>query len=240
MTDTQTPLDPHDAFTELGRITLAEHSLDSVMSTVATLTKRVLPGADEVSVTFLNGDKPSTIAFTGQLALDLDERQYEGGHGPCLDGTIGGAVVYIADVATETRWPDWTPLALERGVHSSITVPVPVQREVSAALNIYSTSTEAFDEDSRELAATFAAYAGVALANMHLYEAQGRVAEQLQTAMQSRAIIEQAKGILMGARRCSAEEAFNQLVELSQRSNRKLREVAEALVSSALGDQPGY
>ena len=174
------------------------------------------------------------MAFTGQLALDLDERQYERGHGPCLDGTAGGAVVYIEDVTTETRWPDWTPLALDRGVHSSLTVPVPVQREVSAALNIYSTSTAGFDEDGRELAATFAAYAGVALANMHLYEAQGRVAEQLHTAMQSRAVIEQAKGIVMGSRRCSAEEAFDQLVVLSQKSNRKLREVAEALVASAL------
>ena len=68
---------------------------------------------------------------------------------------------------------------------------------------------------------------------MHLYEAQGRVAEQLQTAMQSRAVIEQAKGILMGARRCKAEEAFDILVKLSQDTNRKLRDVAQALVDDA-------
>ncbi len=243
MTDTDTtsahPLDPQDAFAQLGRLTLADHSLETVMATVARLTKRVVPGADEVSVTFLDGDCPTTVASTGPLAQDLDERQYEHGHGPGLDGTLGGAVVYIADVATETRWPDWTPIALDRGVHRSLSVPVPVQREVSAALNIYSTSPASFDEDGRELAVTFAAYAGVALANMHLYEAQGRVAEQLQTAMQSRAVIEQAKGILMASRRCSAEEAFNRLVVLSQKSNRKLREVAEALVAAAVDGRPG-
>jgi AmiR/NasT family two-component response regulator len=107
---------------------------------------------------------------------------------------------------------------------------VPLQREVTAALNIYSVGEDAFDDDAVALASTFGAYAGVALANMHLYEAQGQVAEQLQVAMQSRAVIEQAKGILMGQRRCSAEEAFNALVLLSQAANRKLRDVAQELV----------
>jgi AmiR/NasT family two-component response regulator len=70
---------------------------------------------------------------------------------------------------------------------------------------------------------------------MHLYQAQGQMAEQLQSAMQSRAVIEQAKGILMGDRRCDAEQAFNILVKLSQDSNRKLREVAQAVVDQATG-----
>jgi AmiR/NasT family two-component response regulator len=114
-----------------------------------------------------------------------------------------------------------------------MSIPVPVQREVMAALNIYSTEQHAFDPDSIELATTFGAYAGVALANMHLYEAQGQVAEQLQNAMQSRAVIEQAKGILMGQRRCTAEDAFDLLIKISQDTNRKLRDVAQALVDQA-------
>jgi GAF domain-containing protein len=97
-----------------------------------------------------------------------------------------------------------------------MSIPVPVQREVMAALNIYSTEQHAFDPDSIELATTFGAYAGVALANMHLYQAQGQVAEQLQKAMQSRAAIEQAKGILMGQRRCTAEDAFDLLIKISR------------------------
>jgi AmiR/NasT family two-component response regulator len=69
---------------------------------------------------------------------------------------------------------------------------------------------------------------------MHLYESTRTLAEQLQTAMESRAVIEQAKGVLMGQRRCTADEAFEILVKLSQQSNRKLREVAQALVDSTL------
>ncbi len=105
---------------------------------------------------------------------------------------------------------------------------------MSAALNIYSTDRDALDDDAVELASTIAAYAGVALANTHLYEAQGQVAAQLRTAMQSRAVIEQAKGILIGERRCSPQEAFDILVRLSQDTNRKLRDVAEALVAHAM------
>ena len=227
---TDSPAQPQDAFEELGRVTLADNSIDTVMDKVAALTKRTIAGAAEVSVTFVQRGKATTVATTGPLALLLDERQYDRGYGPCLDSIAGGEPLLIADMATETRWPDFAAEARKQGAGSSLSIPVPVQREVSAALNIYSTEPNGFDGDAVELASTFAAYAGVALANMHLYEAQGKVAEQLQTAMASRAVIEQAKGILMGQRGCSAERAFDVLVKLSQDTNRKLRDVAQALV----------
>jgi GAF domain-containing protein len=223
-------LEPRDAFDELARITLADHSLDTVMQKIAELTKRSVPGAAEVSVTLLQGGEATTTAYTGTLALHLDERQYDRGYGPCLDCIAGGEPVLIASMSEEGRWPDFAREARARGAGSSLSIPVPVQREVAAALNVYSTEERAFPPDAVEVATTFAAYAGVALANMHLYEAQGRVAEQLQAAMASRAVIEQAKGVLMGARGCSADEAFAVLVELSQTANRKLRDVAQAIV----------
>ncbi len=231
------PVEPQDAFAELARITLADHSLDSVMGTIAALTKRTVPAADEVSVTLVERGHASTVAFTGPLALHLDERQYDRGYGPCLDSIWAGEPVRIDSTDTETRWPDDAREARREGVGSSLSIPVPLQHEVSAALNIYSTDEHAFDAASLELAKTFGAYSFVALANMHLYEAQAKVAEQLQTAMQSRAVIEQAKGILMGQRRCSAQEAFDVLVRLSQDSNRKLRDVAQALVQHAESGQ---
>lgn len=229
------PVQPQDAFAELAQITLADHSIDTVMDKIAALTRRTVPGASEVSVTFVQGSKASTAAYTGALALHLDERQYDKGYGPCLDSIAGGEPIHISDMTAETRWPEFAAEAASHGAGSSLSIPVPVQPEVSAALNIYSTEPNAFDDDSVELASTFAAYAGVALANMHLYEAQGRVAEQLQAAMASRAVIEQAKGILMGARRCTSDEAFDILVKLSQDANRKLRDVAQALVDEAKG-----
>ena len=228
-------LQPQDAFAELAAITLADHSLEHVMDKIAALTKSTVPGADEVSVTLVERGTASTVASTGALAQSLDESQYDRGHGPCLDSIDGGEPIHIARLGDEQRWPDWAQEAVAQGAGSSLSIPVPLQREVAAALNIYSRRAGAFDEGGIDVALTFAAYAGVALANMHLYQAQGRVAEQLQTAMRSRAVIEQAKGVLMGQRACSAQEAFDVLVQMSQVENRKLRDVAQAIVDGVSG-----
>ena len=239
MSDEQTlppqALQSQEAFDELAQLRLAEHTLESVLDKVATLARRTVPGAGEVSVTLVDRGRPSTVAFTGQLALDMDERQYERGHGPCLDAVAGGEAVRIPYLEIEDRWPQWTAEAERYGVQKMMSVPVPLQREIAAALNIYGLEPGTFSDDDLEVASTFAAYAGVALANMHLYEAQTRLAEDLQTAMRTRAVIEQAKGILMGSRRCTSEQAFSLLVKLSQDSNRKLRDVAQALVDDAVG-----
>ena len=230
---------PQDPFAQLAKITLADHSVDRVMDKIAAPAKSTLQLNGEVSVTLVERSKASTVAQTGSLALELDERQYDRGYGPCLDSIDGGEAVLVRDMLTEQRWPDWAKSAAAVGAGSSLSIPVPLQREVSAALNIYSTDRDAFDDAAVELASTFAAYAGVALANMHLYAAQAQVAEHLQTAMHSRAVIEQAKGILMGQRRCTATDAFEILVRLSQHTNRKLRDVAEALVQDAVGTSEG-
>ena len=228
---------PQAAFEQLALIVLADHSLETVMERVAALTRSTVPGAAAVSVTFVEHGTARTVAFSGQLAVELDERQYEQGYGPCLDCIAGAEPVLIDRMSVDDRWPRFAQAAVAAGAGSSLSIPVPVQREVDAALNIYGATELAFSAKDVALARAFAAHAGVALANMHLYEVQSHVAEQLQTAMQSRAVIEQAKGILMGARRCSAEEAFGILVRLSQDSNRKLRDVAQALLDEAMPAQ---
>jgi GAF domain-containing protein len=227
------PLDPAAAFAELGRIKLSETDLDHVLSRVAELAKRTLPGASEVSVTLVRGDKARTVAFTGPLASILDEWQYEQGHGPCMDAAAAGATLSIPDMAVESRWPSWAARAAEAGACSSLSIALPVQENVIGALNVYSVDPKAFDDDAVTLAETFAGYAAVALANAHVYDATATLAQQMQAAMRSRAVIEQAKGIIMGQRRCTADEAFALLSKLSQNSNRKLRDVAEAVVAQA-------
>jgi GAF domain-containing protein len=235
---TRDPLDPTAAFGELGRIKLAETDLDGVLARIADLAKQTLPGADEVSVTLVRGTSARTAAFTGSLALELDEWQYRRGHGPCLDAAAAGASLSITDMAAEPRWPDWSRRAQAAGAGSSLSIGLPVQESVTGALNIYSVKPEAFDDDTIILAQTFAGYAAVALANAHLYDATATLAQHMQAAMESRAVIDQAKGIIMGERRCTADEAFAILTKVSQDSNRKLRDVAAALVATALSPRP--
>jgi GAF domain-containing protein len=230
---TTEPMDPTDAFGQLGRIKLSDTDLNGVLDTIAALAKRTIPGAEEVSVTLVRDGKARTAAFTGELAVNLDESQYKTGHGPCLEAAATATTVSVPEIASETRWPQWTPRALEGGALSSLSIGLPIREKVTGALNIYATKPEAFDDDGVVLGQTFASYAAVALANAHLYDATATLAQQLQAAMESRAVIEQAKGIVMGDRRCSADEAFHILTKISQDSNRKLRDVAAALVARA-------
>lgn len=229
----QTPTDPTEAFAELGQIKLSETDLNGVLARIAEAARRTIPGAEQVSVTLVRSGGAHTAAYTGEPALIADEWQYVRGHGPCLDAAQGGATMSVPDMAAEARWPDWAAHARAAGVGSSLSIGLPIQDAVVGALNVYGAERDAFDEDSIRLAETFAGYAAVALANAHLYDTTATLAQHMQVAMESRAVIEQAKGLIMGERRCTPDEAFAILAKVSQESNRKLRDVAAALVKRA-------
>src|SRR6059058_979645 len=139
-----TPMDPQDAFAQLGRIVLGEQSLSGILEQVVHLARRVLPTTVEASITLVSDAKPETAAFTAPIALALDERQYETERGPCLDAATTGQRIRITEMAQETRWPQFTEAAADSGVHSSLSIPLPIQRQVTGALNFYGTVHDAF------------------------------------------------------------------------------------------------
>jgi GAF domain-containing protein len=229
------PTGPTSAFSELGRIHLGEVNLDGVLNRVAGLARATLPGAAEVSITLIREPSAYTAVYTGDIALALDELQYAGQAGPCLDAAAGNSTVSVPDTANDSRWNGWAAQAAQAGAGSVLSVGLPILDTVEGALNIYGDRPDAFDEDTIRLARTFADYAAIALANAHLYESKVSLAQHMQIAMENRAVIEQAKGIIMGERRCSADEAFAVLAKVSQESNRKVRDVAASLVARAQG-----
>ncbi|MBB2944254.1 GAF domain-containing protein [Actinoplanes lutulentus] len=217
-------------FAELGRIKLGETDLNGVLHQVADLARRTLPGAGQVSITMIRDGEAYTAAHTSEAALLLDERQYERSGGPCLTAAHGTTTVAVLDAANDDRWDGWPRLAAAAGFGSVLSVGLPIVEGMAGALNLYGERPHAFDDDAVTLAQTFVRYAAVALGNAHLYDSTVNLAQHMQAAMESRAVIEQAKGIIMGERRCSADEAFAILTKVSQDSNRKLRDVAAALV----------
>jgi GAF domain-containing protein len=229
---TQDPIDPFTAFAELGHVKLNETSLDDVLSRVAVMAQRTLPSVPDVSVTLVRQHDPFTAACTGDLARELDERQYEHERGPCLQAAAEHRTISVPDTATETRWGGWAQRAAAAGAGSVLSVGLPILQDVSGALNIYGRRPGVFDDQAVTVAQSFAGYAAVALANAYAYRGAADLARQLQEAMDSRAVIEQAKGIIMAEQRCSADEAFARLTKISQDSNLKVRDVAAALVSS--------
>ena len=135
-------------------------------------------------------------------------------------------------MAAETRWPGFARRALAASIRSSLSVALPMQKAVVGALNIYATQPANFDQGAIELARTFAGYAAVAIANAHLYQTTATLAEDMRRAMETRAVIEQAKGILIAQQHCTSEQAFELLTRLSQTTHRKLRDCATDLVAS--------
>jgi GAF domain-containing protein len=227
------PVDPVTAFQELSKLVLGEQSLTAVLQRVAELAKSVIPDVQEVSVTLLKDQRTAeTVVFTGSLAAQLDERQYEAGFGPCMDAAMSGRTIPVANADPETPYPQFSRVSLRAGVSHSVSVGLPVPQRTVGALNLYAVGERAFDDESVELAETFASYAAVALANAQLYSSTANLAAQMQAAMQSRATIDQAKGIIMGRRRCTADEAFTILTTMSQRRNQKLRSLAQEIVDS--------
>lgn len=227
------PMDPAAAFGELSRIKLGDMGLDGVLTRVAELARHTVPGAEQVSVTLIRDGRARTVGATDPVALAMDERQYERGAGPCLDASAWQRTVHVPDVATDNRWPDWAVYARFCGMRSSLAVGLTLEDPVRGSLNLYAAEPHAFDDEAVQLAETFASYAAVALANAHLYHATRTFAEHLHAAMESRAVIEQAKGIILSQRACTPDEAFAILAKASQRSNRKVRDMAAALVEQA-------
>jgi GAF domain-containing protein len=228
--DIEPPRDPRAAFAELSRIMLGAQPLSATLERVAELARQTIPGAAAVSVTLLDDGEVASAAFTGPLASELDERQYQAGFGPCMDAAISGVTVPIDDTANSAAYPDFGRLARRQGITHTMSVGLPVQRQTIGALNIYGTEDGAFDEQTQELATTFAGYAAVAVANAGLYASTAQLAAHLQRALESRAVIDQAKGILMSRHGISGDAAFDLLAKQSQLMNRKLRDIAADLV----------
>jgi GAF domain-containing protein len=153
--------------------------------------------------------------------------------GPCLNCMREGAVMRVPDLKLDGRFPTYGPQAAERDAASTVSVPLMADGRTVGALNFYSREADAFDNDDVAVCMLVGARAELGLQAAHAYHSSKSLATQLQGALSSRVIIEQAKGVLMAQRGCDIDTAFASLVELSQRSNRNLRDIAELVVQQA-------
>jgi GAF domain-containing protein len=190
----------------------------------------VIPGKPVTSVTIVSEGRPRTVAASGSLAADLDGVQYRLGAGPCLTAATTGRPAEVPDTAADPQWPEFSREAAGRGCTRIMSVPLPVQELVSGGLNVYLRGARPEDASAAALATRFAEYAVVPVSNMYLYASAVERADNLAAALDSRGVIDQAKGILMERFKLTADQAFHALVQVSMESNLKVREVAERFV----------
>jgi len=207
-------------------------SLAATLDHMSTLARDVIPAADYAAITVLREDKPETIVATDPVIELVDQVQYDFESGPCLDAYATNQVFRIEETDDEKRWPEFARAASAHGIHSTLSLPLHTDGEGIGALNLYSRETDAFSPADEVHARRFSEPAAVVVANAHLFWECRRLAENLEAAMASRAVIEQAKGIIMAQRGGDADGAFDLLRQVSQRENVKLREVARRLVDN--------
>jgi GAF domain-containing protein len=217
---------------DLARVVLVDRDLGDVLTDITRLARRAAPGFDAASITLIRADKAFTAGHDGQMALDADEMQYERGYGPCIDAGLAGQVFVIDDTATEQRWPDYCRAVAAHGIGSALSMPLPFQSTTIGALNCYAGMAGAIGDEDRALAEDVASWVALTLGNVDSVARTSEALNNLKIAMKSRAVIEQAKGILMERYKVTDDMAFTLLSHASQHHNIKLRDIADELVST--------
>lgn len=214
------------ALEELGRaLHLREPDLQTALDRVVEVAVATLSHANWASINLVVRGKFLPQATCGEPPHALDAFQQRTGYGPCADASRTQDVVRVDDMVAEQRWDGFSEAAVAVGVHSMLCIPLWVDDRRLGAMSLYSAQPRFFDENDERLARLFATHAALALAD-------AQRADNMRVALHNRDAIGQAKGILMERHKLTAAAAFDQLSERSQRTNRKLVDVAEHLVST--------
>jgi len=213
-----------------------DENLQAALRRVAEAGCQLLSNCQAASVTVIEQGRPVTVVSTADIALAVDAAQYKVDDGPCLSAARLQRIILIDDVAADDRWPMFRDAAIDEGVRASLSIPLKLGSAAQGGLNLYGDQPGAFADDDQDLAVGFAAQASIVIANAQAYWAAFDSTKNLTAALDSRAVIEQAKGVLIARHGLSDDEAFTQLRRRSQDANRKLRAIAAEIVEQARQD----
>lgn len=214
----------------LGESITDEDDLANVLQRVTEVAHQVIDNADCTGVTVDFGGRTYTAAYTDGRTLRVDHEQYAAGEGPCLQASRTRETVLVdLDEATD-RWPAFTESARAEGIRSFLAAPLFVDDHTLGALNLYGRGPSAFDEVDADVLELLTGTVSRAIGEFARFKSARDAADALQRALETRAPIEQAKGMLMALHRIDAHQAFQLLRKQSQTTNTRLRDVALNLV----------
>jgi GAF domain-containing protein len=217
----------HAAIAELARQLHASErqDLNTVLINVADGAVRNVPGAEYAGITVTtNRDTLTTQVATDPIAELHNDIQVKHGQGPCLEAAWEQPVVRVNDLTSENRWPAYAPDAVAlTPFRSLMSFRLYTRSETLGSLTLYSRVPHAFTDESEEIGLVYAAHAALAWAATER-------GSQFQSALASRDIIGQAKGMIMERFDIDAVQAFELIRKLSQDTNTPLAKLAADLV----------
>lgn len=221
----------------LGTSVDTDEGLDRALRSLVALSSKAIDGAASCGVTVHVANRMFTAVHSDARTLRVDADQYEAGSGPCLHAARTGEVVRVDSVQAERRWPRFADTAREENIHSFLAVPLSTERRRFGSLNLYGEAPSAFTESDVDTAVGLTAMLSEVLGDYDRFDTLRSEVQGLREAMAHRGPIEQAKGILMAVHGVSADEAFQVMVERSQHTNRKVRDLAVELIESVRDPQ---
>ncbi len=216
----------------------AETSEPRSLNQLATQAARQVPACAAAAALVWRGGEPAALAASHPSLPELIEAQVRSGRGPVLDALSGGEPIGCPDTLDEPRWPEYADVALRQGVRCSLTLAHWSGAD-AVCLSLFGARPRVLGPSSVAAARRLVAYGGAVVSMAAEYGDAQRAAWQLRDGAESRAVVDQAKGILMHALGCSAEEALARMRQISQARNMKVTDVAATVIDSRGADQLG-
>jgi ANTAR domain-containing protein len=207
------------------------------LSKLAELAAWQVPSCSGANAIIWRDGEVVSVASTHPDLAELADMQLRAGTGPLLEAAEHGAAVSCPDTLDETRWPDFAEAALRRGVRCSVHLVRELPRG-ALVLCLFGVHPGVLDAESVPMAELLAAFGSAMLTNVTAYTQAQRTASQLKDAVVARSVTDQAKGILMHALGCDADDALKRLRQESQRRHIKVTEVATEVVAAYDGEEP--
>ena len=218
---------------------LNTHNVEQFLHELAVLSTNLVADGLSCGMTLRQrGRPPATAACTDPVASQADDIQFRTGDGPCLHAMHHVQPVRIDDLATHSRWPQFSRQAAALGIRSCLAVPLFEDNEPVGALTLYARRPGAFGPAEVRRAERFARNASGALTLALRMASCNDLNDQLRSSIVSRAVIDQALGVIMATERCPEDKAFSLLRTVSQNTNVKLRDLAATIVTSVSGEPP--
>lgn len=211
---------------------MADARVETALELLTALTTRSLPGADGASVAVQRAGQLATVAASNDTVSRMDSHQYDTGQGPCLAAATEGESFEIDSLADDDRWPAFVDRAIDEGIASILSVPLPGPDRPLGSLNIYSAHERAFGPSAREIADNFATDTASLLLDVYSDPTRLRDRDRVAEGLHARHVIALAQGVLMAREGCNAEEAVVLLARSAREAQHTMRAEAEAVVAS--------
>ena len=227
--------DVHQALTELGRLRFGEMSVEDAMRDIVRTTHTVFD-VDGAGLMLTDAERRlRSVAASDDRFAHLEDLQVSHGEGPCIEAFDTKELVGTQDLENEQRWPCFSPAAVARDVRAVLASPLPYNRDAVGVVAVLSEQSRPWSAEGELALLAFTDLAALLIASTMQGEQQSVLAEQLQGALRSRQVIEQAKGVLMGTQGIAPRTAYEQLRARARAERRKLSEVCAEIVDGATG-----